>query len=320
MNQMGEAQANPQSAPKLIADASGKQIIVLASAEDMARVTNLVQQLDNASTSATARQFRSVELYSRNTSELTPLVQQLYQEQLKGQPEPAGGPATLLAEPKQNKIMVSGSEKEIARVEAIVRQLDPEGKRGAKDETRVIRLKTAVAGDLAGLVDKSLTAQGQQVKVLVDARSNSLVVTGEAGAVEAAAQIIGQLDTQSDVGPRELRLIELKSADANTARPMVTTLFTDIIKDQRGPDYKPQTKITADSTGSRLIVTGSKDELKTVSGLVEQLDVLPETAGMARVFKLTMADANTPGDGRLQCHGPIRRAGSAHSPRLRVSR
>lgn len=293
MAQLGEGQANPQLAPKLIPDPSGKQIIVLATPQDMERVTNLVQQLDNASATATARQFKSVELFARNAAELSPVVQQLYQEQLKGQPEPAGGPATLLAEPKDNRIMVSGAEKEIARVEAIIRQLDPEGRKGAKDETRVVRLKTALAAELAGLVEKSLSAQARQVKVLVDARSNSLVLTGEGGSVEAAAQIIQQLDTPSDVQPRELRLIELKSAEASTLVPMVTSLFSDMIRDQHGPEYKTATKIIADATGNRLLVTGPKDELKTVAGLVEQLDQMPETAGMARVFRLNIADATS---------------------------
>ncbi|MFO1497710.1 MAG: secretin N-terminal domain-containing protein [Verrucomicrobiota bacterium] len=293
MTQLGEDQANPQAGPKLIPDASGRQIIVLATPQDLERVTNLVYRLDSASANATARQFRGVDLFGRNASELLPLVQQLYQEQLKGLAEPAGGAATLLAEAKNNQIVVSGSEKEIARVESIIRQLDPQGRQGVKDETRVIRLKTALAGELAGLVEKSLAAQARQVKVLVDTRSNSLVLTGESGSVEAASQIIQQLDTSSDVQPRELRLIELKSAEAGTVAPMVTSLFADMIRDQRGPEYKSATKIVPDPAGNRLIVTGSKDELKTVASLVEQLDQLPETAGMARVFQLTMADATS---------------------------
>src|ERR1019366_911068 len=117
MNQLGEDQANPQLAPKLIPDASGKQIIVLATPQDLMRVTNLLEQLDSASATAMARQFRGIELFSRNAAEFTPLVQQLYQEQVKGQPEPAGGPATLLPDAKNNRIMVSGYEKEISRVE-----------------------------------------------------------------------------------------------------------------------------------------------------------------------------------------------------------
>ncbi len=293
MRQLGDEQSNPQLAPKLIPDASGKQIILLATAKDVERITNLLQRLDTASATATSRQFKSVELSGRTAADFTPLVQQLYSEQLKGTSEPAGGPATLIAEPKQNRIMVSGSDREITRVEALIRQLDPLGQKSLKDETRVIRLKSAVAADLAALVEKSLNAQSQHVKVLVDQRSNSLVVTGDNAAVESAAAIINQLDMRSEMQPRELRIIELKQGDAATITPMVNTLFADMVKDQRGPEYTPQTKIVADAAGNRLIVTGPKEELNTVAEVVARLDQVPETAGGARVFKVLMADAGT---------------------------
>src|SRR5439155_17937271 len=66
MSQLGEDQSNPQLAPKLIPDPSGKQIIVLATAKDVERITNLVQQLDNSAAIVTSRQFRGVDLFSRN--------------------------------------------------------------------------------------------------------------------------------------------------------------------------------------------------------------------------------------------------------------
>lgn len=290
LEQLGETPSDPLLAPKLMADSTGRGIIVLAQAKDLERIRTLVQQIDVAAP-ASVRQFKGVDLYSRTASEFLPLVQQLYTEQLKGQTEPAGGPATLTTDAKNNRIVVSGAEKEIARVEALVRQLDPEGKKGAKEETRVIRLKTALAAEIASLVEKSLNAQQTQVRVMVDARSNSLVVSGDSAAVEAAALVIAQLDTRSDVQPREMRIIELKQGEANTVATMATTLSTELIKDQRGPEYVTQTKIIADATGNRLIVTGPKNELSIVATVVEQLDQAPEASGGARVFKLVNADA-----------------------------
>lgn len=282
-------------APSLMADPTGKQIIVLASPKDQQRVRTLIQQFDISAATAAPREFRGIELFSRTATEFTPLVQQLYLEQNRGQPEPAGGPATLLPETKNNRIMISGSEKEIARVEAIIRQLDPAGKSMAKNETRVVRLKTASAGELATLVEKSLNARSQQVQVLTDARSNSLVVTGDPAAVEAAAQMIQQLDTKGDTGPREMRLLELKSADSTTVSTLATSLFTDLMKDQRGPEYVSTTKIVADPTANRLIVTGIHDEIEQIAALVRKLDNAPEQAAGARVFKLNMSEATIMG-------------------------
>jgi len=290
-DQLGETPTDPLLAPKLMADSTGRGVIVLAQAKDLERIRTLVQQIDVASPTS-VRQFKGVELFSRTSSEFLPLVQQLYTEQLKGQTEPAGGPATLTTDPKNNRIVVSGTEKEIARVEALVRQLDPAGKLGAKEETRVIRLKTALAAEIATLVEKSLNAQQTQVRVMVDARSNSLVVSGDPAAVEAAALVISQLDTRSDVQPREMRIIELKQGEATTVATMATTLSTELIKDQHGPEYVPQTKIIADAAGNRLVVTGPKNELSIVATVVEQLDQAPEASGGARVFKLVNADAS----------------------------
>lgn len=280
-----------QPPPSFIADPSGKQIIVLASQKDLERIRVLVQQFDTTPAASAPRQFRGVELFSRTAADLTPLVTQLYQEQVRGQPEPPGGLATLIAEAKNNRIMVSGPEKEIARVEAIVRQLDPEGRKPGKEETRVVRLRTASAADLVGILEKSLNNQQQQVRVMVDARSNSLIMSGETGAVEAASQIIQQLDSRSNTAPRELRILELKSAEAAALAPTINNLFTELGKDKHGPEYVSQTKIVPDATANRIIVTGVPEEITQVAELVQRLDQAPEQSPGARVFKLTMADS-----------------------------
>ncbi len=289
--QMGGPGTDPQMEPKLIPDASGKQIIVLATAKDLTRVRDLVMQLDTATTQNLARQFRTVELHARTATDLTTLVTQLYTEQLRGQSEPPGGAATVIADPKNNRIMVSGAEAEITRVEAIIRQLDPVGKKPAREETRVIRLKAALAAEISGLVEKSLNAQAQTVKVLVDARSNSLVISGEPDAVEAASKVIQQLDTPGDVQPREMRVMELKQGDATAIAALALPLVTELLKSQRGPEYSPTVKVIADVTANRLIISGPRNELLAVNTIVEQLDQAPEGAGGARVFKLNNATA-----------------------------
>ena len=281
-----------QLAPSLMADPTGKQIIVLAGARETERIRTLVKQFDVSAATAAPRQFRGIELHGRTATDFTPLVQQLYQEQIRSQPEPLGGPATLIAETKNNRIMVSGGVAEIARVEAIIRQLDPLDRKPQAEETRVIRLKTASAPDLLGLVEKSLNAQTQQVRVMVDARSNSLVVTGEHAAVEAAWQLIQELDSRGDGGTRELRLIELKSADAATLAPTLTGYFADAMKDQRGANYVSATKIIPDTLANRLVVTGSREEIEQIVALVAKFDNTPQQAPGARVFKLTMAEAS----------------------------
>ena len=94
----GQLTSPGELAPTLMPDPTGKQIIVVAAAADQERVRTLVRQFDVSAATAAPRQFRGVELFGRNATEFTPLVQQLYVEQNRGQPEPPGGPATLLPE------------------------------------------------------------------------------------------------------------------------------------------------------------------------------------------------------------------------------
>ncbi len=90
-----------------------------------------------------------------------------------------------------------------------------------------------------------------------------------------------------------MRIIELKHGEAVSVTPLLNNLFSEMVKDQRGSDYVPQTKIVADNAANRIIITGPRDELAQVATLVEQLDAVPEQTEGARVFKLNSADAST---------------------------
>lgn len=287
---INESHLDPAAKPEVIPDNSGKQLIVTSVPEDLDKIKTLVRQLEGKG-DAPSRSFKAFKIFGRPPAEVSVLAEQLYKEQIKGQPEPSGGPAAFVAEPKGSRILVSGAEQEIARAEAIIRQLDPAQAKTNRDETRVLRLKSALASELAGLVEKSLNTDEEQVKVLVDARSNSLVVTGPASAVEAASHIVQQLDATPNAQPREIRIVELKAAQARAVAPVVSDLFAELVRDQRGSNYVSQTRIVADTNSNRLIITGVKDELAQINALVEKLDQSPAVSDGARVFKINSASA-----------------------------
>ncbi|HMJ88798.1 MAG TPA: secretin N-terminal domain-containing protein, partial [Candidatus Acidoferrum sp.] len=213
-------------------------------------------------------------------------------EQLKGQSDPSGGFASFVPETKGNRVIVIGSEAEVNRAESIIRQIDPAVARGDKDETRVLRLRNAQAQDLATLVEKSLNLEEQRVKLLVDPRSNSVVISGSTAGVDAAAQMIEQLDILPNTQPKEVRMIELKSAEARTVVPLLTDLLSDVMRNVRGSNYVLQSRIVADTNANRIIVTGTSDELQQINGLVQRLDSAPQQAEGTRVFQLNSVTAS----------------------------
>lgn len=280
-------------APKLYPDPSGRQVIALATKPDLDRIRQLITQLDVAPAGTAERNFRAIELHSREAATLTPLVQKLYEEQLNGAPKPEGGPATLLAEEKTNRIMVSGSEKEIAKVENIIRQLDPAGAMKLADETRVVRLNSAKANNISTLIEQSINDERERLKVLIDERSNSLVLTGNTNAIGDAMKLIEQLDSSQRrrMEPREMKVIDLEQADPSETSTMVSTLANEMLRDQHGEDYEPQTKVVADTVGRRLILSGPRDEIVIFTSIVAQLDKAPGTASNSQIFMLRNTEA-----------------------------
>ncbi len=286
-----EARTDAASRPEIMADATGQNLIVSALPEDLQRIREMVRQIEGSRGESAARVFRTVKLFNRAPAEVAALAEQLYREQAKGRPEPAGGLASFVPEARGNRVIVIGSEAEAAVGEGIIRQLDPAIARTEKDETRVIRLRHGTAQELAGLVEKSVNLEEEKVKLLVDARSNSLVVSGSAAGVEAAAQIVEQLDTPPNFQPKEVRMIDLKAADARTVVPMLTDLLTETMRNSRGPAYALQSKLVADTNLNRVIATGTADELREVQSLVQQIDRAPQQTEGTRVFKLTSTTA-----------------------------
>ncbi len=278
--------------PQLIADGTGKRLIVLANDVQYKRIQELTLQLDAAKPSGPKREFRAIELTNQDPAELAPLITKLYEEQLKGQADPEGGPASITVDDKRKRLIITGPAKEITRVETIFKQLAI-SKPVAKKQTLVIRLKSSKATDLASLVTKSLAAndKNDKVQVLADEPSNSLIVSGTAKAVQSAAAMITQLDVQPNRAPREIRIIDLKEADATTIAPTLTNLISQSMAAAAGPNYKVQSNIVADAKTNRLIISGPKDELEKISGIIEKLDQPTTKPDGAHVFQLKSGDA-----------------------------
>jgi type II secretion system protein D len=278
--------------PLLLPDSSNNRLLITANAAQLKEIDEIVRTIDVTPAAAGDRQFRSVKLYNRAPAEVATLAEQLYKEQLKGQPDPAGGSASFVPETKGNRVIVIGPEKETARAEALIRQIDPEIVRTEKDETRVLRLRNAVAQDLAGLVEKSLNLEDAKVKLLIDPRSNSIVISGSSAGVESAARMIEQLDILPNTQPKEVRMIELKSAEPASVVPMLTQLLADVMRNSRGSNYVVQSRIVADPNANRVIVTGTSEELAEVSSLVQRLDTPPKQSDGTRVFAISSMKAS----------------------------
>ncbi len=277
--------------PLVLPDNAGNRLIVTATEEQLARIGEVIREVDRPAPQV-QRELRIIAVEHQDVAQIAPMVTQLLAEQTKGRP--ANIPtAQITPDAANNRLIVLATADDLKRIDAIIAQFNDKATTVHRDQTRVFRLESATAQELAPIVTQVATNghPANRVQVLVDARSNALVVTGPAEAVAAAEQLIGQLDVGATRQPRQPRIVELKAGEATTLAPLVTELFTSMMRDLHGPTYAVRAQITADAAGNRLIVNASDEDWQRIESIVEQLDKVTERAAGTRVFKLTKGNA-----------------------------
>ena len=125
------------SMPRLVVDPVGGRLLVFATPEEHERIERLVEELDTGDGQIDVV-TRSVALKGRDGAKILPLVTQLYESQLQGRARPDRGAARILAAPDGRRLLITGSVDEIARVEAIIAQLDRDSAARAARRTQPI--------------------------------------------------------------------------------------------------------------------------------------------------------------------------------------
>ena len=287
------------SRPQIFADKDGTRLVVVGTEAEFEQVEDFARDFNGGREDLGPHQFKFVEVPLGQADEVVKSIGKLYQDQLRDNPSRQANAATILADSENDRVIISGPQKEVGRVEGLVRMLGPaKGDTGGQKVTHVVRLNSANAQNMSGLIEKSFNTGPNRGKVnlLVDELSNSLILSGAERSVAAAEVVVRQLDTNNRQQPLELRILELRAGDAAKVGPLVEELFTALMKDRHGNNYKSRTTITVDENANRIIITGSKDEIDEIDRLVKQLDSTTRQSAGNRIFKIQAADAKTIAD------------------------
>ena len=284
---------------KIFADKDGTRLVVVGTEAEFEQVEDFARDFNEGREDLGPHQFKFVEVPLGQADEVVKSIGKLYQDQLRDNPSRQANAATILADSENDRVIISGPQKEVGRVEGLVRMLGPaKGDSGGQKVTQVVRLNSANAQNMSGLIEKSFNTGPNRGKVnlLVDELSNSLILSGAERSVAAAEVVVRQLDTNNRQQPLELRILELRAGEAAKVGPLVEELFTALMKDRHGNNYKSRTTITVDENANRIIITGSKEEIDEIDRLVKQLDSTTRQSAGNRIFKIQAADAKTIAD------------------------
>lgn len=210
----------------------------------------------------------------------------------------AGTRVTLVPFERTNSLIASGSERSIARLTSIADELD-------RVEERTLRLRVLRyrgVDEVEPLVERYLEtrwADTRSLQVWSDARTNALVVRGEAEGVERVAAFLDDID-QPIEGEGSLRILRVLHRDPEEVAELVRTLAESPTRAGADPRTlasateldEADFTIAVDAPSRSLVVRATPEVQRTIRELVELLDAAPQLIAVdLLVSRVTMPSA-----------------------------
>jgi general secretion pathway protein D len=197
--------------------------------------------------------------------------------------------SNLTAFPATNSLIVTDTGNKVRRLLEVIRILDIKGN---QPQLALEPIKYTDANDIKTKIESLFGAQGGQSpylqKVIVDTRSNSLLLVGPPKGLDDVVRVIRRLDRASDDLSGQAQ-IHIRPLDYAKAEELASTLSS-LASGQRSSTTRPRPisgtsspgtasvanlgdlKITADKPTNSLIVQGSKSAFSELDNVIQTLD------------------------------------------------
>lgn len=197
-------------------------------------------------------------------------------EQLVGVLRPLASPeAQMTAYAASNSIIVTDTIANIERIRQMVEFIDS----SSLKQTELIPLENASAEAVVDLIQR---LRGEQdvpatspVQLVADARTNSILVTGEQVQIRRMRELIGQLDTPLTQDGK-VNVVYLRYARAEDLAPLLNEIVDQVAGASATSEAVAAAKagtITADPATNALIITADSELLQTLRNVIARLDI-----------------------------------------------
>ncbi len=182
----------------------------------------------------------------------------------------------VLPYPRTNGLIIAAPEDRLAEMLVLVRALD----QATSVDLRVIPLRYADATAVAGQLDRvfeSETTPGPPWKVVVDARTNSLVVSGAPARVTAIRDYLELIDVPSR-SPSGFHVVRVVNAEAEALATHIQGL--DFGSRRPGAQASAGIEVTTDEATNSLVIRASPAEFAEIARVIGELDRIPPRVGI----------------------------------------
>ncbi|MDD2888433.1 MAG: type II secretion system secretin GspD [Aliarcobacter sp.] len=176
----------------------------------------------------------------------------------------------LVTNKDSNALVITDFKDNITTVKEVVNIMTS----GANKDTVIVELKNIDASDAKKNLDAIAKSkfndkvETQKVSIIDNKDNNSVVIIGEKSNINYLARYIKNVDSNSSLVKREVKVFSLKNVDAVNVIKILDSIVGK--KTYSDPNSKPL--VSADEESNAIVVMGPSDELDYISKLVEELD------------------------------------------------
>ncbi len=322
--------STPTQGVVIEADKSARMLMVRADEETFGKIRSLAAKLDASAMGEVKRTI--LEVTNAKATNVAAAMSQAFAPQ-RGQRTSPDDLVTIVAEPMSNTLIVSANERNLKKVQSLLKQLDTESVEGARSE--FVLLKHAKATDLAEVLStvsggSSGSRRGrrgqvseQGVVVTADAASNALVMSGPSKDIERLMEMALKLDVAAaEKSVAVIKTYSVTKADVSSMATALQEVFPAPTSRNRRGQTSGETPvvIVPDVPGQRLVVSATEDKHKVVAGVIKELDTA-ETGNqiVVRVYKLQHAEARSLGWTLQQSWQQNQRARNASTDTVKIT-
>ncbi|MDR1923441.1 MAG: hypothetical protein LBQ66_03610 [Planctomycetaceae bacterium] len=298
--------------------------VIMGQPNDVNNVLRIIDQIEKISLEYEP-EIELVPIKNADALRVSLMVQQLYTQIYASR----RGSIIMLPLVKPNMILMIGKKENLTTAKDLVNNLDLAV--DPRSQFKIFFLRNAQSTTLYEQIQSfyaSRTSSGyleQQVNIVDEPRTNSLIVQANPRDIKEVEDLIRQLDVKSGVVRNIIKTFTLKNA---LARELATTLQNTISSSTsavmgggmnntsttggsaqtRNPAWVMVDKengttqaisvlydirITSDARSNMLVVSAPPDTMPLIEMLVNQLDQLPSAESVIKIFTLVNADAYT---------------------------
>ena len=291
---------------RIFADKRTNNIMVIAHPKLTDKVKTVIEQLDieenidSENIRILSLNLEMIPIKYANATDIVELISKMFDPQKKvdekDAPVSSDPKLRIFADKRTNNVFIIAHPKLIAKIKEVIEQIDTidevdsENVRILSLNLEIIPIKFANAEDIADLISKMFTQlktdeksvpvlSNQKLRVFADKRTNNVILIGFPQTLEKIKKIVGQLDNKIDIAQGNIRVYQLKNANAKN----IAEVLQKVSKTFKKPDEEnklnqttgtsEEITIIPDIPTNSLVIYANQNDFLSLENVLEELDV-----------------------------------------------